>query len=185
MRKTAWIMMLVVLCCAFALTACGTEEAEEAASISVAGTVENFEAVDLDGNTVKMEDLFAQNKVTMVNLWGTFCGPCINEMPELAEMAPEFQEQGGAVVGLVVDVYEKDPVMIDVAKGILKDTGVGYLNLCYSAQCEDNFPAEAVPTTYFVNSKGEVLGDPIVGASPEAYRTRMAECLASAGETNE
>ena len=40
-----------------------------------------FETTDLDGNTVNSADLFAASKLTMINIWGTFCGPCISEMP--------------------------------------------------------------------------------------------------------
>ena len=42
-----------------------------------------FESQDLDGNKIT-SDIFSNNIITMINIWGTFCGPCIREMPELA-----------------------------------------------------------------------------------------------------
>lgn len=58
-----------------------------------------FETTDLDGNPVNSAQLFSQNKITMINIWATTCGPCIEEMPELEKMNQEFQKKGGAIVG--------------------------------------------------------------------------------------
>ena len=91
------------------------EGTEEGADVS-------FETIDLDGNTVNSKDLFAQNKVTMINIWGTTCGPCVNEMPVLEQMNKEFQARGGAVVGLVDDVRVNDQQYLEDAKSIVKDT---------------------------------------------------------------
>ena len=144
------------------------------------GTTVSFETVDLNGNPISSEALFAQNKVTMINIWATTCGPCIEEMPELEEINREFQEKGGAIVGLVDDVWMNNTKYLDEAQAIVEDTGVTYMNLCAWDGYDDVLQAVATPTTYFVNSQGKILGNPIMGASPIEYRARMEEYLSLA-----
>ena len=130
-----------------------------------AGSVVSFETADLDGNTVRSEELFGGSTLTMVNLWGTYCGPCISEMPDLQELSKRLTEKNCAVVGIVVDVSgAQDTDMISTAKDILSSTGVTYLNLTAWNGLGQAFPAQYIPTTYFVDSKGHIVGDPAVGA---------------------
>ena len=48
-----------------------------------------FSAKDIDGKNVS-EAVFADSKITMVNVWGTFCGPCIREMPDLGVLDKKY-----------------------------------------------------------------------------------------------
>ena len=144
------------------------------------GTNISFETIDLNGNPVKSESLFAQNKVTMINIWATTCGPCISEMPELEEMNKEFAQKGGAIVGLVDDVWVSNMKYLDEAQEIVRDTGVTYTNLCAWDGYDEVLSSVGTPTTYFVDSNGKIIGDPILGASPAKYKERMEEYLAQA-----
>ena len=144
------------------------------------GTALSFETIDLEGNPVKSESLFANNKVTMINIWATTCGPCIEEMPELEEMNKEFQAKGGAIVGLVDDVWVNNTKYLDEAKAIVSDTGVTYTNLCAWDGFDDMLEAVGTPTTYFVDSQGKILGDAVLGANPAKYKELMDKYLSQA-----
>ncbi len=144
------------------------------------GTTLSFETTDLNGNPISSETLFAQNKVTMINIWATTCGPCINEMPELEQLNKDFQANGGAIVGLIGDVSVDNKQFEDDAKAIIADTGVTYTNLLAWDEFWDVLPAPATPTTYFVDSKGRIIGDPIMGALPDKYAEKMNEYLSQA-----
>ena len=87
------------------------------------GTVISFETTDLDGNPVKSEDIFKDHKITMVNLWATWCHNCIGEMTELGEMAERLAEKDVAVVGICTDADEE----LDLCKEVLKEHNVNYL----------------------------------------------------------
>ena len=77
---------------------------EESAPIFI-----TFEGMDLEGNTIS-EDVFLQSKLTMVNVWATYCGPCLNEMPGLGELAAEHDRAEFQIIGIVSDVREgEDP----------------------------------------------------------------------------
>jgi len=114
----------------------------------------------------------------MINIWGTYCGPCIEEMPELEQISKEYADKGVAVVGLVVDVTESDDSLMADAQSIVKDTGVTYQNLKAWDGFKDQLAAPGTPTTYFVGSNGNLVGDPIVGANVMKYRQTLDELLA-------
>ena len=59
-----------------------------------------FEGKDLNGNTVKSDDLFSKNAVTVVNFWFTTCNPCVGELAELDALNKELAEKGGAFIGV-------------------------------------------------------------------------------------
>jgi thiol-disulfide isomerase/thioredoxin len=158
----------------FAMSGCGGGGSSESSgsgtqSAQTAGSGISFKTTDLEGNAVDSKELFAKNKVTMINIWGTYCGPCVEEMPELEQMSKEYADKGAAIVGLVVDVTEADDSKLAEAKSIVKDTGVTYVNLKAWDGFKDQLAAPGTPTTYFVDSNGNIVGTPIVGALPEEY----------------
>ena len=65
-----------------------------------------FDTSDLDGNKVT-EALFADNRVTMINIWGTFCPPCIREMPDLGQLSTDYKAKGVQLVGVVIDALDR------------------------------------------------------------------------------
>ena len=144
------------------------------------GAEVTFETTDLDGNPVNSTQLFSQNKVTMINIWATFCGPCIEEMPELEKLNKEFSEKGGAVVGLVDDVPVDNNAYLKEAQTIVKDTGVTYVNLRAWDGYQDVLSSVGTPTTYFVDSQGKIIGEPILGASVNKYKEQMEKYLSEA-----
>ncbi len=139
----------------------------------------SFETSDLAGNPVNSADLFAQAKVTMINLWATWCGPCKGELPELGEMAKEFEAQGGQLVGLCLDAGDDETIA--TAEALLSDAGAAYLNLRPMEGLNEKFPTEGYPTSFFVDSEGKLLVAPIVGAAVDDYPVAMVEALAQVG----
>ena len=140
-------------------------EGNEAESGQSDRPVISFETTDLDGDTVRSEDIFSDAELTFENIWGTFCGPCINEMPDLEVLHQRLAEKKCGIIGIVIDVNGKnDTAMIDAAKEIVGDTGVTYTNLVPWGSAARDFPVSAVPTTYFVDSDGCMVGEPAVGA---------------------
>ena len=146
-----------------------------------AGAAVSFETTDLDGNTVKSEDIFSKNKITMVNIWGTYCGPCINEMPDLEVFSKTIAGKQCGFIGIVRDVEGlSDTEHIEAAKEIISDTGVTYLNLVPWDNLSDVLPTDFIPTTYFIDSNGNVVGEAVVGShTAEQYEALLDEVLSS------
>lgn len=139
------------------------------------GTKIQFETTDLDGNPVKSEDLFAGHPVTMLNLWATWCGPCINELPELDRINKELAEQNCQIIGIVTDA-DKDE-KLKKGKELLEKQGATYTNLAAFDGLGDMLPQDSWPTSYFVDENGTLLGEPISGAMVGLYPERIKELL--------
>ena len=139
------------------------------------GTGISFETLDIHDNPVKSEDIFSGHKVTMLNIWATTCTACISEMPELIRLNKEFEEKGGQIVGLVFDATDDD--LIREAKEIAAELNIDFLTLLPNDYLRKTFDAMSYPMTFFVNQKGEIMGEPLMGAKISAYQNRMAEYL--------
>ena len=136
-----------------------------------------FEGKDLDGNTVKSDELFSANAVTVVNFWFTTCNPCVGELAELDALNKELAEKGGSLIGVNTFTLDGDEAAISEAKDVLAKKGATYQNVYFDSDGEaGKFAANifAYPTTYVVDRNGNIVGDPIVGAITEP---KQAEAL--------
>lgn len=134
-----------------------------------------YESSDLEGDPLRSIALFSEAKVTMINLWATWCYYCVVELPDLAELAKEFEAQDCRIIGICTDA--NDPDSAEAARALLKDAGVEYVNLRGEDHVFEVFPARCLPTTFFVDREGKVLTDPVEGANLNAYREAMKEAL--------
>ena len=129
-----------------------------------------FEGKDLDGNTVKSDELFSGNAVTIVNFWFTTCNPCVEELAELDALNKELAEKGGSLIGVNTFTLDGDEEAISEAKDVLAKKGATYQNVYFDSDGEaGKFTTNifAYPTTYVVDRNGNIVGDPIVGAITE------------------
>lgn len=78
---------------------------------------------------------------------------------------------GTGIVGLVFDAVEKD--LITEAKAIADELHIDFLTLQPNDYLRETFDAMSYPTTYFINEKGEIMGEPLMGAKIKAYQDRM------------
>ena len=126
------------------------------------------------------DSIFKDKDLTVLNIWGTFCGPCINEMPELGAWAKEMPENV-QIIGLVADIAgETDSKQIDTAKAILEKTDANFQNIIPNADFSPLLSTVVgVPTTYFINREGKIVGKPIVGAQVPKYKTFVEGYLAT------
>lgn len=126
----------------------------------------SFDAEDIFGAKVSNK-VFEENKLTVVNLFTTWCAPCVSELPELAKLDNELSDIG--FIGIVLDINEGDGVSesaLRAAKDLCNDSGAEYPYLIPDeslvAFCRNIYN---VPTTYFVDSDGKIVGDPIAGSN--------------------
>ncbi len=194
LKKTASIFAAAVLLAAI-LSGCGADSAGQsqqdtsgtaqdsggqasglpAETDSVAALPE-FTAKDLDGNDVT-NDIFSQKDVTVVNIWGTFCSPCVEEMPELGKWAAEMPDNV-QLVGILVDVPEGDENQIAAAKEILDAAKADFVNIVPSGKLVDWVAnIMSVPTTILVDKEGRIIGEPMVGAYVQGYKDAVEAYL--------
>ena len=139
-----------------------------------------FEGKDLDGNTVKSDELFSGNAVTVVNFWFTTCNPCVGELAELDALNKELAEKGGSLIGVNTFTLDGDEAAISEAKDVLAKKGTTYQNVYFDSDGEaGKFTTNifAYPTTYVVDRSGNIVGEPIVGAITEKKQAETLQKL--------
>lgn len=153
------------------------ENDETAETQTDANLFPSFTATDLDGNSVT-ESIFSEKDLTVLNIWGTFCGPCIGEMPELGAWAKEMPDNV-QILGLIIDINgEDDTEHRDLAVDITQKAGVDFTNLVANADFAPILRnVVGVPTTLFIDGEGKIVGDPIVGADVDGYKKFVEEYL--------
>lgn len=133
--------------------------------------------VEFKAKSLKDEDIdqsiFKKSKLTLVNLWGTTCPPCLHEMPELEKLAASYDSENFQVLGIVLDTFMnaegKIEGNVENANKVVGETGVNYTNLIPNETLFNTLKnVQVMPTTFFVDKEGNILGDVILGAKDEA-----------------
>lgn len=138
-----------------------TEMLYDQTSWSESPSFQAFNSVTLTGEAVN-QDIFSDNQITMINIWATFCSPCISEMPDLAALNDAYDEGEFQVIGVVLDVLDQNGVSndaLDFAWRIIETTGANYTHLLpsYDLSLVKLNDVTAVPETLFVDSEGNLF----------------------------
>ncbi|WP_371278575.1 TlpA family protein disulfide reductase [Dorea sp.] len=185
MKKLSALCLAGMLC--LGLWACSSSEdssSGDSSGTTKQETSENgfpvnmpeFSTTDMDGNKVT-NDTFADYDLTVVNFWATYCNPCIDELPELAEWKKELPNNVN-LIGLLVDVDEKGSDQYKLAEKIIKEAGADYQHLIATEEFDDMISnLVGVPTTFFVDSTGKIIGEPFAGADVNAYKQTVEDYL--------
>lgn len=138
-----------------------------------------FTTEDINGETYTQE-MFQDYDLTMVNVFATWCGPCVNEIPHLQKLYEEMKEEGVNIVGILLDGVEAsgetDEAAIQTAKLLAELTGATYPFLLPDATNLNGRLEEiyAIPETFFVDSEGNIVGETYTGsASYDDWKERV------------
>lgn len=135
---------------------------------------------DFEGNQVRLGDLVAKNKVTMLNFWSTFCGACKQELPWLDSLDKKYKDQGFGIVGICLDIVDTDDNSIieekfELGKAVLEDAEVAYPSVFADKKMIEFVNINTYPTSYFVDSEGNIIGQLVLGARLEEYWVPIIE----------
>jgi thiol-disulfide isomerase/thioredoxin len=162
-KKTLWIG-LAAACLIMVAAGCGSTASsqptvnENARNLPTvedqtanSGTFPTFSAQDTAGNTVT-NSVFADKKITVINVWASYCGYCIQEMPGLETLSKKYPQVG--FLGIPTDITKASSV-----KDVMNQTGVSYTNILPNSDLIKNFlgTIAVVPTTVVVDSQGNIL----------------------------
>ena len=194
MKKLTAILLALVLL--FTLGACSkTEQAGEAEQTQIPvdpdvqmgkfdlPDIRFFDASLLDGSAVTADELFGDCDVTAINIWATWCPPCLDEMDELAEFEKTLPDN----VQLLLFCVDA-PTHTEECQAILEEAG--FEGRCIISATGDLATlvndVQYIPTTIFVNNTGKQLCDSLVGAQQAldaAYKERINIGLKAAGKS--
>lgn len=175
------LIMISMLLSLFILGGCGDDKV----NTDVGDTIfEEDKTYDVfDGMDATFES-FRGEEITFVNIWGTFCGPCIREMPDLKRLSEDYKNKGVRVVGIPIDIADQRGNILDAkyseARNILNKSDISYINLVPDKSMFKSFlrDVQSVPTTIIVNKDGKQIGDTYYGAkSYEEWSQILDEIL--------
>lgn len=165
-KKTFYLICtLIIMCLAMIVSGCSdTTAAEEQASSDEAAELSDlreFEAVSSAEEKIS-QSYFEDYDVTIVNIWATFCPPCLDEMPKIAELDSSRPDNIGMLL-ICTDAFAEP----DYMQEILDSAGFEGINL---VRGDGDFAKllgeiQFVPTTVFVDSEGKLVGEPVIGGS--------------------
>jgi thiol-disulfide isomerase/thioredoxin len=111
----------------------------------------SFAIRSLEGRTIRLSDY--RNRPLILDFWATWCGPCRASMPHLNEMHARYGRQGLAVIGASVDETGPQPVRRFADKLGVKFT----IAMANDAVLDAYGPIRSIPTTFFINRRGEIV----------------------------
>jgi thiol-disulfide isomerase/thioredoxin len=150
----------------------------------LASAIAQADLKNMDGSTFKIAD--KKGKVIVINLWATWCGPCLAEMPSFVAMQQKYGDQGFEILGLNTD-DESDHMMNDI-NDVIQKKGINYPIVFSDAKLQGAFlnisKFAGIPQSFLVDRDGNLRGV-FKGANPENVK-KMDGIIANlvAGDQN-
>lgn len=179
MKKQLLIIPLLAALCLVPLAGCTSSSDDEthAEQGSFVLQMPDFKTVDLEGNEVD-NSVFQKSRITVINFWGTFCSPCINEMADVSDWAESLDPEQVQVIGVLTDVQKTSDSTYQDAQDIVNSHGVTYTSILGNEDWTDTIDTLiGVPTTYFVNREGKSIAQPVIGAYVDQYKDTVEKLL--------
>ena len=115
---------------------------------------------DLDGQFLNSADF--TGKVVILDFWATWCGPCIEEIPQFISMQDKYGPDGLVIIGVATDTEG-----VSVVRPFVESYNVNYISTLVNSQVSQNYgPVEFIPSTYIINRQG-MITDKFVGVYPQ------------------
>ena len=133
--------------------------------------VANFSWVDEGGKKMSFSD-FSKDNVVLINFWATWCGPCKRELPDLIALNNEYRDKNIKIMGISVD---RDGDVVKLVHDFAAQSNLTYPIVIDNGDLESAFGGiRGIPTSFFVNKKGEIVRKMIGMQSKETFQQALA-----------
>jgi thiol-disulfide isomerase/thioredoxin len=180
----ACVLIALALALAFSLAACSGANQTAATGDAAGELLLNVKTKDIDGNDFDV----SANKggaLTVFNIWATWCGPCIEELPDIAKIAKEYESKNVRFIGILTDGAGGDGKIDELAckeaKTLLADAKVSYPSIIPDETMMKGIieGTHALPSTYIIGPDGKLV-DNIVGRMDyDAWNNAVKKALES------
>lgn len=135
----------------------------------------NIDTVDLQGNPV--DGSVFQGKITLVNVWGTFCPPCIDELPDLGQISKDYGGDNFQVLGIIGDTSLGSDTNIEKAKELIASSDVDYVNIIPDQALIEELLVhiQFFPTSFLLDDQGRLIEEVAFGAKDYEFFAQWAE----------
>jgi thiol-disulfide isomerase/thioredoxin len=133
----------------------------------------NFSWQDPSGKKIDFASL--GDKVTLVNFWATWCGPCKHELPDLIALSKEYESRGVKVIGISADVGTD---VIGDVKSFVQEEGIPYQVLIANDEIKEAFGnVNMLPTSFVIDKDGNILETMVGARSKEQFAEALNKHL--------
>lgn len=116
---------------------------------------------DPEGNPIKLSDYVSKNKVTMIDFWASWCGPCRAEMPNIVKAYKQYKDKGFAILGVSFDNK------LDAWKGAIESLGITWPQMSdlkgWKSKGASAYDIEAVPAAVLIDQSGKIIARDLRG----------------------
>ena len=131
------------------------KEVEKRESLAPGNQAPDFTLNDPDGNPVTFSKVYPENKVTMIDFWASWCGPCRRFNPTLTKIYAKYSKKGFGIIGVSLD-SDKDKWVEAIKKDKLVWKHVSDLQY-WNSEAGQLYNISSIPQSYFVDSEGKIL----------------------------
>ena len=155
MRKAVVVLLLCEILCYGAGCSALTGTGSSASSLGTElKPTQRFTLMNPAREAVSLDQVLSKNKAVLINFWATWCGYCVEEMPDLVKLQTRLESRGFTVLG--VDVGES----ADQASSFAKKFGLNFpIVLDEDNTVSQNYGLVGIPVSYLIRSDGKVLGE--------------------------
>ena len=125
-----------------------------------------------DGGELKLSDVVAANRYTLIDFWASWCGPCIREMPHLREAYGEFHDRGFEIFAVSVDADA------EAWRKVIADHNMPWLHVNSAEEGDDSaavaYGVRSIPSNWLVDGQGNIVAKNLRG---KAVSEKLAELL--------
>ncbi|MDA3817193.1 MAG: TlpA disulfide reductase family protein [Prolixibacteraceae bacterium] len=115
----------------------------------------DFSIETLCGETFKLSE--NKGKFVLIDFWGTWCGPCVGEVPHLIELAKSIPDDQLVIIGLSVNDTE------DKLNNFIAEKKINYKNAMCNKEIQQEFGVNSFPTTFLIDKEGNIVAKNLRG----------------------
>lgn len=168
MRPHTILLYIGALLSAFILTGCKQKERPFVVAEEKQEQVAfDFSLPSLAGDTLTMSKVAAGNRLTIIDFWASWCGPCRREMPFMKGLYEKYHDQGLGILGVSLDESAED------WRGAVNELELEWPQVSdlqgWNCAPARSLGVNSIPYTVVVSSQGEILTQGLRGEELETF----------------